>query len=658
MLLSALAPAVAEAAKDNDPITGVVLVDESGSLSRQAIASERDAAAALVSSDLSTKSKFLVAGFGSANGPGQNAVTPYCDFITTANRAARERLVSCADHVRVRSAQDGNDTDHAKAIQFALEALHGETVGSPVIFLMTDGILDVRNSPSYGSVRNRRNGEGRRILRDELLPLARTRGVQIWPLGFGSAVSKPSLAGFAAGGAGVSAHCPGSAASRPHATIVSTTAEVLHTLVAVLGAARCAQVGPAQNGVLDRGGTRELTVDIPPIATDGAITVVKSDPTFRVDFFSPRGDAAPDSGSVDGQTFARSGVAGRVETLQITDPLPGRWKVKITDVRGRARHSPISAFVLWEGSLQASLLVSPVLPVPGRRLELEVHVLSRGDGVLSGDALKGVTATASLSGSFDDDLPVDLTLDHGVFRGHADIPTGATGAIHVAARVRGRGVASDVRTFDATIQTTNFLSATFDFESPSDVHPGAVLHGTVTTENQGPRRSGILALGEHSSNALLTVNGAIGAIPTGTKRFPFTVHVSRETPRGSLYATLYLTADGRNRVAATALDTDVVPIPGFWSHHWKLISLSALLLLLLATVLILRIRAARRRTAHATDTREAHRVAVAQFSAAFRPRRRRGHPPATAVRHARRRRRGTSAPAPSGHGRRGRPHRR
>ncbi|MET0602383.1 MAG: vWA domain-containing protein [Baekduia sp.] len=606
--LSAAFPVVATAAKENEPITAVVLVDESGSLSEQDIADERDAAAALVSSDLSTRSKFLVAGFGSANGAGQNAVTPYCDFITTANRAARVRLVSCANQVRVRKASDGNDTDHAKAIQFAQEALDGDAdgdaEGSPVIFLMTDGVLDVRNSPSYGRVSGRRDAEAQRLLREELLPAARKSGTQIWPLGFGAGVSKPSLDAFAAGGAGISARCPGSAASRPHATIVSDTAEVIHSLVAVLGAARCGQVGPAQRKVLGRGGTSELTVEIPPIATDGAITVVKSNPTFRVEFFSPNGDAAPDSGGVDGQTFARSGVAGRVETLQITDPLPGRWRVKVTDPRRRAVRSPVSAFVLWEGSLQASVLVSPLLPVPGRPIDVEVRVLSRGNEVLSGDELKGVRASAVLTGSFSDRLSIHLDREGSVFRGKTKIPTGASGAIRVLARVSGQGVSSDARPFDATIQIRDFLSASFDFKSPEEVHPGDVLRGTVTTDNAGPPRRGRLTLGEHSKNALLAIDGPVGEIPTGTKQFPFTVEVSRATPRGSLYGTIYLTSNGRDRIAVTALDTEVVAVPGFWSKHWKLISLLALVLALAATALVVRVRLARRRRAEATDTRE------------------------------------------------------
>lgn len=604
-LASFVVPTASAAVGDEDkqPITAVVLVDESGSLDPAAVASERDAAAALVSSDLSKRSKFLVAGFGSTNRPSQTAVKPYCDFITTTSRIARDRLVSCANQVRIRKPAEGNDTDHAKAIQFALERLSGETVGTPVIFLLTDGVLDVRRSPSYGRVPGRRNAEAMRRLTQQLLPTARARDTQIWPLGFGSAVSKPSLDRFAAGGAGASTLCPASRASRPHATVVKTTGQVIHSLVAALGAARCGAVGPSRPGSLDGDETTSLTVAIPPIATDGAITVVKSNPRFRVDFYTPRDEAVPSNGTLsDGSAFERSGQSGRVESLHITDPVPGKWTVKVSDPLGRASHAGVSAFAVWEGALQASLFVSPVQPIPGRSEQVEVRVLSRDD-VITGSVLKSVHVDARASAAFGS-IPVPLKLDtrDGVFRGSFNIPADAPdGPIRIAARVRGNGVASDRRVDTVTIDRSKIIEATFDLDAPREIHPGAVIHGQVTTDNPATPRTGTLVLGDHSRGALLTLQADIGQIPTGTQRFPFTVKVDQDTPLAKLYATLYLVVDGTTKVSGASLDTNVTPVPPFpW---WKVILAGALALLLLGGAGAFAWRGRRRRSDEASDIR-------------------------------------------------------
>jgi hypothetical protein len=469
---------------------------------------------------------------------------------------------------------------------------------------MTDGVLDVKNSPSYGKLPARRNAEAMRRLTQQWLPTARDRDTQIWPLGFGADVSKPRLEEFAKGGAGASTRCPTSRQSRPHAAVVVDTGQVIHSLVAALGGARCGQVGPPDRGQVERDKTTQLTVKIPPIATDGAITVVKSHPRFRVDFFTPKGVAAPSNGTLsDGESFERSGQSGRVESLRIGDPLPGVWKIKVSDPLGRASHAGVSAFAVWEGALQASLVVSPLLAIPGKKETVEVRVLGRDGGVITGAALKSLRAEARARAAFGP-LDVLLKLDErrGVFVGTFDVPADAAdGSIDVAARVSGSGIASDRRTDSVTIDHTRTIYPTFKLDPPPEVHPGEAIDGTLTIDNQGAAIPGALAIGERSPGALLTISGDVGQIPTGTRRIPFKVVVGEDSPLKPLFATIVLTIDGKTRIGSVSLDTKVTPKPEFpW---WIVIVAGALVLLMLSATVVVVTRGRRRRSAEASDVR-------------------------------------------------------
>src|SRR6266536_59476 len=171
------------------PIRIVVLVDESGSLTSAAVAEERRAAALIGLSELSTRSQVAVIGFGSSNGPGQSAVDEVCPLTDLSDVQARQSIADCVQSIRPRKTHEGADTDHAAAIRAALD-IFGQAdplKRAPVAFLLTDGVLDVHNSPAYGPDPASRNREAQQQLDHEILPDAKRAGVQIWPLGFGSA---------------------------------------------------------------------------------------------------------------------------------------------------------------------------------------------------------------------------------------------------------------------------------------------------------------------------------------------------------------------------------------------------------------------------------------------------------------------------------------
>lgn len=598
---SAEATPVSVGTTKSQPVTAVVLVDESGSLTPAAVRDERAAAAALVSSDLSPRSKFLVAGFGSANRPGDSAVTPYCGFIVASDAQARQRLVECANQVHGRSADEGNDTDHAKAIQFALESLADEGPGAPVVFLLTDGVLDVHRSPSYGRDPARRETEAWRRIHERLLPQARAAGTQIWPLGFGAEVSRAKLQAFAAGGANENARCASARSARPHAIVVDDSGAAIPGLLQALVGARCGAVSGAGSTTLKHGATRSLYVRIPPIATAGAITVVKDDPTFKVDFFTPSGDAASAKGTTGGQRFERSARGGRTEALRIANPVPGRWKVVVSDPRGRASDSPVSAFAVWEGALQASIFVSPVAPVPGQRLAVEVRVLSR-KGVIVGRDLDGIGAQVQAQGDFGR-IPVPVRLRDAAFRGSFPLPDDAKGAVQVIAQVSGRGVSSDRRIEPLTIQAPGMPSASFAFDVPADVAPGATIHGSVVTSNRGSPQPGRLQLGQSSPGALVTLDSTLRRIPTGQARSEFTLHVADDTKLGALYGSVYLVNGEGQRLAGSPFDATVEPPPSWLSRHWKALLLGLLFVIAVLVGAWLTARTRGQRTARQTDTR-------------------------------------------------------
>jgi hypothetical protein len=557
------------------PIKAVILIDESGSLDQPAVAAERNAAAVLALGELSSSSQFAIDGFGSSNQPGQNAVTPYCDFITVADHVARERLAQCARRAHRRSPAQGNDTDQAAALAQAVDQLSNTpSTTTPVIFLMTDGVLDVSHSPQYGKDAALRDSEATRQIRQQVLPDARRAGVQIWALGFGPQVSKPALDAFARGGAGSNSHCAGSVGARPAGIVVGTSSEVIYGLLRTLGRARCAQVEPPASGRLEPGKTLTLKVHIPVIATDGAITVTKIDPSFKVKYYDPQGHQAPATGTIYGETFELSGASGDVEALRIREPIPGTWVVKVTDPAGHPGQT-VAATAVWEGALQGAISVVPGAPVPLKPAVIRVSLLTRRGLIRSAAALAGVRATATVSGNFgsldvplrDDGRPPDDHANDGVFAGTLILPKGAVGNVTAVGRISGAGVASDERHYFFKVGGPDVPGVVIEFSPAESVHPGATLSGLVDVSNSGRAQSGSLELTDVSSGALITVSPTSIPMPAGQSAVPFKVGLAKDTPRRDTTFTIRVTdANGtRNDVIASVR---VTTPPGLISRFW------------------------------------------------------------------------------------------
>ena len=97
------------------PIDVVVLVDESESLTPPDVDREKSAARTIAGGILAPGSTIEVVGFASADGPGQSAVDLVCPRTPLDTPAQADAVAVCIEKLRIRAADEGNDTDHVTA---------------------------------------------------------------------------------------------------------------------------------------------------------------------------------------------------------------------------------------------------------------------------------------------------------------------------------------------------------------------------------------------------------------------------------------------------------------------------------------------------------------------------------------------------------------
>lgn len=398
-------------------------------------------------------------------------------------------------------------------------------------------------------------------------------------------MSKPALDAFAHGGAGANSRCAGVAGAEPSGVVVGNSTEIIVGLLRTLGRARCAQVEAPTSGRLEPGKTLTLTVHIPVIATDGAITVTKNDPSFKVSYFDPTGHQAPAAGTLGGQTFELAGANQNVEALRIQDPIPGAWKVKVTDPAGRPGQR-ITAVAVWEGALEAAVSLTPVAPKPGQPATVEVRLLTRNGLVTSAAALHGVRASATVTGSFGTlAIPLRDTANNGVYTGILAVPQGAKGNVQVIGRIAGAGLAADERPYYFTIATPGQPVAEVDLSAPATVHPGTTLSGRIVIDNQGPAQKGSLVLTDLPQEAQVTVSPSSIAMPTGRGETQFSVHFASSTPKDEVTGRIQVLDAKRQPVGEGFLATRVTTPPGFLARLWWVFPIIAIVFLALVAYL-------------------------------------------------------------------------
>ncbi|MYS10768.1 VWA domain-containing protein, partial [Streptomyces sp. SID6041] len=595
----------ADPAEGPDPLDFAVVVDQSASLADKDLARETEAAALLVQGEISERSRAAVIGFGSSEKRGQSPVREVCP-PTVADAAGRERLSDCVQRLGRRdTARMGPGTDFPAAVRQAVARLTGTAAGKPgtpkVVFLLTDGKLDVADSPEYGTDRESRQANGEKRLAEELAR-ARAAGVQIWPLGFGAELDRASLTAMAEGGyRGACSEIPGSA---PRMRVVGTSAEIDKALQETFAAARCARIAHGTVGKPPA----DLTVTIPPLATDGSLTVAKHDPAVQVTYYDPAGRKVPVRGEFDGSSFEVSGQNGPVEALRVKNPLPGRWRVHIEAPAGH-QDREVAVRALWQGRLRSAVVLDPASPRPGEQVEVEVQMQTRRGVVITDPRqLAGLAVAAELTGEgfapvrfrlADDGKAPDTRAGDVRFTGTLTVPKTATGALELVTRMEAPGITSDRRPLHAVVaEGVPPVTAALTVDG-ADVHPGATVRGTLdVTNNDSAPHTLRLALADQTPGAELAVAPAtVTAPPNRSTRIPFTVTVGPGTPYGPLggRVTVVDTTDGDRALRAAFLDVRVVAPPTWWERWWKVVLGGAAAALLVGTFVGIRLVFRRRR---------------------------------------------------------------
>ena len=579
-------PAVA---RDDTPLPAlqvVVLVDESGSLSDTDVVKEKEAARTIAFSVLAPQSQVSVIGFGSADGPGQSPVDVVCKPTVLDDQQSRDALGKCVEALHRRADGEGNDTDHAAALQQALSIARSGGPDRKVVFLLTDGKLDVSNSPAYGDTPQRRNTAAAGDVRQTLTALAKEKA-QVWPLGFG-AVDRSALSGFAAG------HSCTPAASNPQARVVGSSNQLTAAVADAFSSASCVKYGKQDVGHLPGGGgSTELHIDIPAIASDASILVYKRDPRVQVEYTAP--GAAQPAPQAGGSHFEQAGQNTSTESLKITDPAPGRWTIRLSSADVAA--SDVAANVVYQAAVKAALTVNPPTPTAGQQVEVDMQVWARGQAITEPSALQGLSFVTTLTGT-GLGAPQQVKLSDpdgdGTYTGQLTVPSSASGALSFAGQVTGVGIGGDTRTYPTKVQSAAAAvqgQILFDVNR-AGVHPGDTVPGTVSVTNDSGQPAALrLLVADPSAGSTLTFDPATVTAAPGRSTTKFDLRVDIRKP-GVVSARLQLVLDSDPSVVAAErlFSADVTPPPTWGQKYWWIWGPALVLLLAAAAVLLIRWR--------------------------------------------------------------------
>ncbi len=577
------------------PVNYAVAVDESGSIQPQEMADERAAASRIALGDVSAASTVSVYGFADAESAGESPVDPVCP-ATKLDTAGRDQIGGCVGRLTKRAQDKGAGTDFPNAIRQGVADLSkGTDPGVPrVLFILTDGQLDVSDSPAYGDPAHRQ-AEGQRQL-GLALKEAADANVQIWPLGFGSDIDMNTLRQMA--GSGFQDGCVSLPDAKPRAQAVPDSAAVGGALQTAFAAAHCLRDDTGTSGHPPT----TLSVRISPLATVGSIVVAKGDPQVTATYTDPNGHQVPGNGSFDGSRFELAGTGQPVEALRITDPLPGVWKVHLEAPQGH-RDQLASVSVLWHGELRSSITLDPPSPHAGDKAVVTLRLQTRqGYEITDPRDYQGLTVSAQLTGDGFSPVPLRLADDgrapdaragDGAFTGDVTIPTTASGRLKVSGTLTAVGLTADADRSEGGLVAPAVLlvTATLTIPGGSQVHPGGRITGTLAVHNGDSRPHTLSLVVQDLDDGILTVSpqrltAAPGDAPV--RKVTLTVAsrsaLGRRLSGGTLRLGGKITAQDasdRDRVLAdTPLSLTVTPPPGFWqSYRWELIGGAALLAL-------------------------------------------------------------------------------
>ncbi|GAA2815941.1 vWA domain-containing protein [Crossiella cryophila] len=568
------------------PVRIVVLVDESGSLSEEDIARERDAVRVIVQGEPSPKSTVSVIGFASADASGQSPIDPVCPPTTVDTPQKHQALADCVGKLRRRAGNEGDGTDHVTALRAALSHLNtpGSAEERKIVYLLSDGKLDVSGSPAYGDNPEARNAAARGALPGLLAELNQAK-VSVWPLGFGQA----DLTQLNALATGASQDRCGARTSPPSATVITTSADLLRAIGAASRSARCAGVSDPATGELPAGGTLDLPLTVPAIASEGAFVVHKRDPRVVVAYRDPQGRTAPSHGTFGESRFEISGQGTEAEVLRIVNPEPGDWTVSLSAPPGVRPHN-VSAVAIFQGAVRAVIGVVPPAPQPGATAQVTMQVRGSRGAVTNPAQLKGLTFLAELTGEgFGAQPAVELTDQDGdgQYTGGVAVPGSASGRLDFFGSVTGIGVSGDRRPFPTRIALgAAGISGALTLDGvDTEVTAGDALPGQAqVTNSTGQPRTLRIEVAEPSPGAAISAEPSRVDVPAaGARTHDFALRFAPGTALGPNQARLRLVDEANGTVAGELLISRVVVAEPSWFEKlwWLWVTLTIALVALL-----------------------------------------------------------------------------
>ncbi|OHV39899.1 MULTISPECIES: vWA domain-containing protein [Pseudofrankia] len=604
---------VGSVGKSGSPlIHAVVLVDESNSLKPAEVDQEAQAAGLIAAEgQLDPESEIAVVGFGTDDGKaGQVAADDTCPMAPVGSTDFR----SCLAKLKLRTEAEGSGTDHAAALDLALNILEDNKTDGVfnVVFLLTDGGLRVDNSPRYGSgngsdpaVANQRIGAAKTLIDGPIKAKAQRLGVQIWPVGFGSSLDVSWMNHLATIGVGATTDCKVPPAA-PAYRFAGNAEEVIFTLHQALANATCLHIDPDKHDDGGPGSPVTLTQTIPVIASRATITAVKRNKDIKVTFTDPNGKAVGGTGSVDGSEYTLNTSSPGSESLSITNPIPGTWKVTFT-WPDSADPQTVASDLTWLGQLSGVIRLDPPSPKPGETAVATVRLItSRNIAVTDPGILEGLSFDARLSGEGFDPQAVTLTDDgqggdktahDATFSGTVTVPGSATGGLSLIGRIQvtdesAIGLRGTVQSASYAIPGERSGGVVLQVPAITSAHRGDRITATLTADNTtGSDREIKIAL---DGVAGATVEPTTVTVRAGQNRFTkdLTIRIAPDAAygeRAGVLRALDATGGGQGVVLdEESLAFDVKAPPGFFAKYWYwfLIGLAVLILAVLVALLL------------------------------------------------------------------------
>jgi von Willebrand factor type A domain len=547
------------------PLDVVVLVDESGSLLQEGVAEEQAAANTIVGSIVAPGSVVSIVGFGSDSGAegSRPAAEPLCPPVTLDGQAGRERLAGCVATIRERTPAEGNHTDHVRALRLAEQLLAARPGPSRIVFLLTDGGLDVDDSREYGesSPGPARTAEAEKQIPGALQALE-VLGAQVWPLGFGK-VQRQSLDRLATG------HGCSSTVQRPQAQIAGDARQLVRAVQVAVQAATCVRFGDDASDEVGDGGRIELKVDIPVLATDAAIVVHTGSDRFRVGYVGPDGGEIDPAGDGDGngRRYDLTGPGTPTEVLHVVDPAGGPWTVVVSAPPGAGRQA-VTATVATQAAVNTGVTVDQQEAVPGQTIDVAMSVLAHRRVVTDPATLAGLEFHVDLDAGGETTVLQDT--GGGIFRATIPVPENASDTVTATGHVTGIGIAPGSNSYHIPVRTgPEQLSFGLTLSASSLDRGGAV-----------PGKVGVSNLTRHVRRLVMRLDGApdglrleadADTVPPGQSQVRFRLRAESDMPVGPATATVQVFGDEAGpllyqRLLALTIDDPPGPFDRFWAE--------------------------------------------------------------------------------------------